>query len=151
MATTKPRLTITLEPGTYATLKRLGGVQGRSVGAIVREVLESVEVPLGRVADVLEALEQRRGEALDGGKLAMQLLSNDVNSMERDVSSIMDDFLSQLDIFAGNGDDGDGDGAGAARGVTDDVEPPCTNRGVRSGDADKPKRRKAPARKGSKQ
>lgn len=151
MPTAKPRITITLEPGTHATLKRLGAVQGRSVGAIVREVLEGVEEPLGRVAEVLEALERRRGEALTSGGLAMQLFSNDVSSMERDVSAIMADFLAQLDLFAGSGGGGADDDAGAARAGGSGTQPPCTNRGVRSGGQDRPKRRKAPARKGSKQ
>jgi hypothetical protein len=55
MATTKPRVTIMFEPDQYEVLTRLAAIQGSSVGALVRELVETFTPVLGRLTGFLEA------------------------------------------------------------------------------------------------
>ena len=43
MATTKPRITVTLDEGVYETLKGLSDLQGVSMSSIVSELLRTVD------------------------------------------------------------------------------------------------------------
>lgn len=55
MPTAKPRLQITLQPSTHATLKRLSTLNGEPMSRIVAEMIDLCAPTLGRVADTLEA------------------------------------------------------------------------------------------------
>lgn len=55
MATTKPRVHVTLEPHRYDLLRRLAGLQGVSMSHVIADLLETVAPPLERVVCVLEA------------------------------------------------------------------------------------------------
>jgi hypothetical protein len=61
MATTKPRITVTLDEGVYETLKGLSELQGVSMSSIVSELLSTVD-PVQR--KVLQAM--RHAFALQG-------------------------------------------------------------------------------------
>jgi len=61
MATTKPRITVTLDEGVYETLKGLSDLQGVSMSSIVSELLRTVD-PVQR--KVLKAM--RHAIALQG-------------------------------------------------------------------------------------
>ena len=65
MATTKPRITVTLDEGVYATLKGLSDLQGVSMSSIVSELLRTVD-PVQR--KVLQAM--RHALALQGSARA---------------------------------------------------------------------------------
>lgn len=62
MATSKPRLTITFEPHQAQTLERVAALDGRSVSALVRELVESLEPGLRRVAELGEATQRATEE-----------------------------------------------------------------------------------------
>lgn len=66
MATSKPRITISVTPDQYALLGRLSSLKGGAKATIVTDVLEAAMPALERTADLLEALEQaRRGDYLE--------------------------------------------------------------------------------------
>lgn len=55
MSTTKPRITITLEPQHHELLQRMAAYQGQSMSSIVVELVESVAPVLERVCAAIEA------------------------------------------------------------------------------------------------
>lgn len=63
MATTKPRITITLEPEQHEILRRLADLQGTSMSKIVTDFLGEVTPVLLNVADTLEAAQRASLEA----------------------------------------------------------------------------------------
>ncbi len=65
MATTKPRITVTLDEGVYETLRGLSDLQGVSMSSIVAELLRTVD-PVQR--KVLKAM--RHALALQGSARA---------------------------------------------------------------------------------
>ena len=56
MATTKPRITISLEEQDYAVLKRLYALNGVPMSRTVSEFVAMLTPVLGRMADNLEAV-----------------------------------------------------------------------------------------------
>ena len=56
MATTKPRITISLEEQDYAVLKRLYTLNGVPMSRTVSELVAMLTPVLGRMADNLEAV-----------------------------------------------------------------------------------------------
>ncbi len=65
MATSKPRVNVTLEPEVYELLKRLSRLNGESMSKIIGDFLDSVTPVLARVADVLETAANVQDEARD--------------------------------------------------------------------------------------
>ena len=66
MATSKPRITISVTPEQYALLDRLSSLKGGAKSTIVTDVLEASVPALERAADLLQALEQaRKGDYLE--------------------------------------------------------------------------------------
>uniref|UniRef100_UPI001C0B5BD0 ribbon-helix-helix domain-containing protein n=1 Tax=Pseudomonas aeruginosa TaxID=287 RepID=UPI001C0B5BD0 len=55
MPTVKPRTTVTLEPSTHAVIDRLAVLQGRSRGAVIADLLDSVAPAMTRTVALLEA------------------------------------------------------------------------------------------------
>lgn len=55
MPATNPRLTITLQPSTAATLRKLSELTGSSQSALISELLEANEGALSRLVTVLQA------------------------------------------------------------------------------------------------
>ena len=64
MATSNPRLTITLEPSTAAQLRRMSELTGNSQSQMVSEILAQSSEVFERMIRVLEAAEVARGLAL---------------------------------------------------------------------------------------
>ena len=54
MATTKPRITITLKEADYAVLKRLNALNGVPMARTISELVEVVTPVLARISDNLE-------------------------------------------------------------------------------------------------
>ncbi len=63
MATTKPRITITLEPDQHDVLRRLADLQRTSMSKIVTEFLGEVRPILANVANALEAVQRASSDA----------------------------------------------------------------------------------------
>ena len=113
------RLSISLRSETHDVLSRLARVQGRSIAAIAREVLEATQDPFGRIAAFLEALERQRALAEDGRKGALRAFTAEVAEAERETTAKLQALLRQADVFV-------------QREASEGGQPPFTNRGVRS-------------------
>ena len=55
MATSKPRITITLEPSVYDVVNRLAAASGKSMSAVVAEFLDLAHPQMSRAVRILEA------------------------------------------------------------------------------------------------
>lgn len=71
MATTKPRINVTLEPHRYELFKRLAALQGVSMSALVADLLETIAEPMERVCVVLEAALKAPAELKTGLRAAV--------------------------------------------------------------------------------
>lgn len=64
MATTKPRITVTLEPATHEVLKRMSDLGGESMSSLVSSLVELAAPTLKRAADIIEAAKGADEKAL---------------------------------------------------------------------------------------
>jgi hypothetical protein len=71
MATTKPRIQVTLKPSQYELLKRLAKVQRRPMSAILSELFDEIEPVYERMATVLEAAIRAQDTAKQGMRDAL--------------------------------------------------------------------------------
>lgn len=94
MATSKPRITITIEPDEYAVLQRMARLRCSSMSRIVTELLHEVLPVLSRVADALEATER----AQEGMKVAIRQSSEQAF---QDMQPLVARILGQFDQFTG--------------------------------------------------
>lgn len=100
MPTMKPRISITLDEKQHALLVSLSSLQGRSMSALVGDLIDSVEPVLGRLEGVLKDAKDAPGSLLA--------------ELRRSSQSAEDDVLSMV--------------GGVAGGLA--VRPPTSNRGV---------------------
>ena len=79
MATTKPRITITLEPKQHELLQRLAAQRNVSMSSLVSELVEAVEPSMRRVSSLMDraskAPEMVREGIVDAVERAEQLLT----------------------------------------------------------------------------
>lgn len=133
MATTKPRITVTLEPHRYALLKRLAELQGASMSHLLADLLESVAPVLERVAVAIESAQLAQESVKPN-------LVRSAQKAEAQLVPMMDQAISQLDMFirqaqqaAATGEGTRAVGEGSTVAASD--HPPSSNTGVRSGKA----------------
>ena len=65
MTTTKPRITITLEEEAYALLQRMSAQRGKSMSAIVTDLLDSAAPSLERAAVLLQQAQMTQEEEVE--------------------------------------------------------------------------------------
>lgn len=92
MATTKPRITITLEPHTHEVLSRLSRVGGDSMSQLVVGLLDLAVPSFERLVVVLERA-QSAGDEVKAG------LASSLQRAERDLLPAMVQALGQGDMF----------------------------------------------------
>lgn len=90
MATEKPRITITLNPHVYATLKRMSELGGQSMSSIISELLDSVHEPLMRTVAFLDAAAQAPKQVKDG-------LRQSFETVERELYGVVGYSVAQMD------------------------------------------------------
>lgn len=90
MPTKKPRITITLNPHVYETLRRLGELQGRPPGKFVSEMLEDIHAPLMRTVALLDAAKDAPEQVKEGLRAV-------VESVEQEFSRAADAQAAQVD------------------------------------------------------
>lgn len=141
MATTKPRITITLEPEVYDLFKGLSEAQGRPMARIISELLTEVSPPLQRTLSLLMAAKQAPKQVLE------QLAAN-FEMAERDVKGMFGESMVQLDALLGDLQRGLETGDLGGHPTKEDARenpsrPPSCNTGVTTGTptAQKPKSR----------
>lgn len=152
MATTKPRVNVTLEPHRYELLKRLAGLQGVSMSYLISDLLETVSEPLERVCVVLEAAAKAPQSVKDGLRAAASKAEGVLLPQAQAWMDQSDLFFSDvLKAAEGSGTDDETGAAGHGGGAAPDPRP--VTRGstpLRKG-TKKPgsKSRKSPSLKGS--
>ena len=96
MSTTKPRITITLEPVTALQLKRISELTGNSQSAMVSEVLEQAVPVFDRLIKVLEAAELAKQSAAAAQRSVKVRSVGDLDAaqrrIERQLGLVLDDF-----------------------------------------------------------
>lgn len=92
MATSKPRITVTLDPHRHELLRRLAGHQGTSMSAIVSELVDAVAPVLERVCVAIESAKN----AQDSVKANLLRVAEESESA---ILPMLDAAISQLDIF----------------------------------------------------
>lgn len=116
MATTKPRVNVTLEPHRYELLKRLAALQGVSMSYLISDLLDTVAEPLERVCVVLEAASKAPQNVKEGLRTAL-------DKAEREFLPRAAEVMDQADLFFAVATErltegGAGDGAGRAAPAT---------------------------------
>ena len=107
MATTKPRITVSLQPEQYALLERLASLKGGAKSTIITDVLGAAMPALQRTADLLEAMERaKRGDYLEDFVASL-------DKAERSLAPLLAAALEQMNLPLA-------------------VEPPPSNTGVTS-------------------
>lgn len=92
-----PRISVTLDPQTADTLRRLAVVQRKSTSAIAREVLSDFEPSLRRIADLGECFELASIEQKQAITEAMDRLDQDLAGPLMDAVSTAKQTLSAVD------------------------------------------------------
>lgn len=111
MATTKPRLTVTLEPSTYDAIARLAAAAGTSKAEVISDLMQQSEEPLRRVAAILEAAKNARTELAEGTKQVVGTVADKLGEAEQGVTDLMDFLAKQMGLPLAGGDECDtGDG-----------------------------------------
>ncbi|MDZ4284191.1 MAG: hypothetical protein U1C04_25965 [Hydrogenophaga sp.] len=127
MATTKPRITISLTPRQHQVIKVMSDSSGKSMSAFIGEMLEAALPTLERMAVTLQKIKQAQD----------QERSKFIESMD-DAQSALEpyvlDTIGQFDLFLGKIERAvDGEGVPAAGGEVSAAiaaPGPRTNRGV---------------------
>lgn len=92
MATTKPRVAVTLDEHTHAVIARLAELQGRTRGSVIAELLDEVAPVLGRTVALLEAAAAAPEQVKAG-------LRSVVEGVHRDLVKVAGDSVGQLDML----------------------------------------------------
>ena len=92
MSTTKPRITISLEPHTYEVLRRLSEANGRPMSAAVTDFLELGVPSMERLVLLLERARQVPEEQREGVRKALE-------SAEAAMAPSVAAALAQGDLF----------------------------------------------------
>lgn len=136
MATTKPRLTITLEPHTYAVISELSRLQQKPKAHIITELLDTVVPVFERTAYLLQWADRATSGVNDDIKGSME-------RAEMKLKGMLDDAMGQMDMVTELLSEG-GDEAGEKASETADsgsrsraTLPPHSNTGVDFGDKSK--------------
>jgi hypothetical protein len=118
MPTVKPRITITFPPNLKATISRFAELQGRSFGAVVVDLLETVHDPLMRTLAILDAARDAPEEVKRGLRQAF-------DDVERDTVKAAGAGIAQMDWHFSRLRE-------ESPGQSGQGQPPHSNTGVRS-------------------
>lgn len=86
MATTNPRITITLTPELHAVLRRLSSLTSNSQSAIVAELLTSSLPVFGRMCSVLEAASKLKEQGLNAPQAVRDSLERAQEKLEQQLN-----------------------------------------------------------------
>ena len=140
MATTKPRITITLSPRQHEVLRGISEYGGQSMSAFVGELLEQSLPVLERMAESLRRIKSVQDEQ-------RKRIADDLENAQSAMEPILDQVIDQYDLFCGKLEASVGVPATDRRaGTGAPSETPVTNRGVTPSPSHPPKR---PRRKAS--
>jgi len=96
MPTIKPRVAVTLEPQTHAVIERIAFFQGRSRGAVISDLLDSVAPALTRTVSLLEAAAAAPDQVKQG-------LRDVIEGVHGQLVAASGDAINQLDMLINSG------------------------------------------------
>lgn len=126
MATTRPRITITLTERQYELVKTLSDSSGQSMSGFIVEYLELAQPVLESMCVAYQRIKQ-------ADTARKQELKNSIEAAERSIRPLVESVNAQVDFFFSNVDQNGlsgAEGAGNAHAAPDASESPLTNRGV---------------------
>lgn len=126
MATTKPRITITLTHRQYDLVKSLSESSGQSMSVFITEYLELAEPVLEQMCVAYQKIKQ-------ADSVRKQELKRNIEAAERSMRPLVESVNAQVDFFFNTVDciPASGDAAaGNAHAARDAAVTPSTNRGV---------------------
>lgn len=124
MATTKPRISVMLEPAIYGLITRIGAHRKKSAAHVIRELLEPSEGVLREIADALD-----RVALLDDDK-KRQAVREAARAMRDQVQNAQVELEGQLSMFEGSEDAPDGPTGPPAAPAEAALPTPASNTGV---------------------
>lgn len=92
MPTTKPRVHVTLEPDTHDVIERLATLQGKTRGAVISEMLDSIVPAISRTVTLLEA-------AAAAPEMLKENFRAVIEGAQSDLAEASGDSAKQLDIL----------------------------------------------------
>ena len=133
MATTKPRITISLGEQDYAVLKRLYALNGVPMSRTVSEFVAMLTPVLGRMADNLEAVAKADEETRSRIAESLEKHFFSVNKIYGEAVKSFDCFSEELDSQVKGSSRGGADGVMRAPrgrvGAASGEAPDCVTRG----------------------
>lgn len=90
MATKRPRVSVVLDEDVAATVRQVAAMQGRSVSALIGELVTEMEPGLRRVVRLGEAIEQASQEQKEAIRLA-------VAESEKHAAALIGEAMEWLD------------------------------------------------------
>lgn len=137
MATTKPRITITLTQRQHDVLRAISDCGGSSMSAFVGELLEQSLPVLERMAESFRKIKLAQDEQ-------KKRIIADLDQAQAEVEPVLDQVLGQFDLFMAKVEKAAGAAETSARaegtGDPDAPSTPVTNRGVTPSPSNLPKR-----------
>lgn len=126
MATTKPRITITLNDKSYAVLKAISDCSGQPMSTFVTEMLDSARPTLERMAATFQKIKRAQDE--ERGRFLKK-----VDDAQAAIEPVVMQTLGQFDLFLGRIEEAVDGAVDAAQAAPTDQPPPKrsppTNRG----------------------
>lgn len=142
MATTNPRITITISPNQHRILKAMSEFSGKSMSSVVAEFLDEVEPVLERMALSFRRIKEASDMQRQRIKSSLDDVQSTLEPMLAEIQGQTDLFFGQIERAAGvPGEEAHAVPPGTRR----RAKSPPTNRGVtpQPGNKPKPKSRKA--------
>jgi hypothetical protein len=96
MPTIKPRVNVTLEPSTHEVIERLAVLQGRTRGAVIADLLDSVAPALGRTVALLEAAANAPRQVKEGLRAVIDSAHDELIAVSGEGTKQLDFILDQL-------------------------------------------------------
>lgn len=127
MATTKPRITVTLSQRQYDVLRVISECGGQPMSSFIGEVLEQSLPVLERMAESFRKIKAAQDEQ-------KKRIAEELDQAQSEVEPILDQVLGQFDLFLGKIERAVGGAPERTRGSTaaptTAPSTPVTNRGV---------------------
>ena len=127
MATTKPRITVTLTERQHEVIKTIAGIGGGSMSAFISEMLESALPTLERMAATFQKVKQAQDQ--EKGRFLASM-----DRAQAALEPVVMEAVGQFDLFLGRieaaADGAAGDAGGAHAATSDAAAAPTTNRGA---------------------
>ena len=102
MPTAKPRVTVTLEQSTHEVIDRLASLQGRTRGAVIADMLDSVAPAIGRTVALLEAAMEAPNDVKRGLRAAVEAAHQEIVGVAGDGAAQLDMLLDRLSAEEAN-------------------------------------------------